>query len=44
MHKIWFKWELGGEECFADLPSIELAQRTWDALNEAGAHMMCTRP
>lgn len=42
MYKIWFKWALGGDECFADCQTIELARRTWDALNDAGAFMMCT--
>ncbi len=44
MYKIWFKWALGGDECFADCPTIELARRTWDALNDSGAFMMCTKP
>ena len=29
MYKIWFKWALGGDECFADCPTVELARRTW---------------
>ena len=44
MYKIWFKWMLGGDECFVDCPTIELARRTWDALDAAGAFMMCTKP
>jgi hypothetical protein len=44
MFHIWFSWTESVSEVFVEAFTKEAAQRTWDALNEAGAVMRSTRP
>lgn len=46
MYRIWWKFngEDGGVEHYAECKSVEAARRTYDALNNAGAIMLCMRP